>query len=177
VIGGSIARRYARALFDLAREANEIEGVAAALAELATAVDQQAPGTLAPGLLTREQREQLAKALSSRLGSLLGRFLAVVADNDRLEHLPRIHEWFQRLQDEAAGRVRVRVRSAGPLSNEQLDSIRSRFQAVTGRGVLTEVESDPSLIGGVTVEAEGKVYDGSVRTQLQRLERLMAGQA
>ncbi|HYC57837.1 MAG TPA: ATP synthase F1 subunit delta [Candidatus Binatia bacterium] len=176
MIGGSIARRYARALFELARETDEVEGTAPSLAVLAQAVEQQEPGTLAPGLLTREQRQSLAGALSKQVSPLLGRFLAIVAENDRLEHLPRIHEWFQRLQDEAADRVRVRVRSAARLSAEQIDAIRTRFQKVTGHGVLTETEVDPALIGGVTVEAEGKVYDGSVRTQLQRLERLMAGQ-
>lgn len=174
---GSVARRYGKALFELATEAREVESVGAGLAELAAAVAGLEEGSLAPGLLSDEQRQQLAKALVLRVGgdSLLGRFLGVLASNDRLEQLPAVRATYEKLEDAAAGRVRARIRSAFPLSEDQRGELRKKFEAVTGRTVLDSAEVDPSLLGGVTVEAEGKVYDGSVRTQLARLERRMAG--
>jgi len=176
---GSIARRYARALFELAKESSSEGEVTAALGELAAAVESLEPGSLAPGLLTAAQRQKLADALAERLGrdQLMGRFLAVLAANDRLEQLPGIRDGFRRLEDEAAGRVRVAVRSASPLSDAERASLRQAFEKVTSRQVLDTVEVDPELLGGLTVESEGTVYDGSIRTLLARLERRMAGQA
>ncbi len=176
---GAIGRRYGRALYDLAGEENMVAEIGAQLAELAAAVESLEPGTLAPGLLTVEQREKIAKALVAGAdgASLLGRFVRVLAANDRLHQLPAIRASYENLEDEAAGRVRVRVRSATPLSDGDRAALRARFEKITGRRVLDAVEVDADLLGGVTVEAEGRVYDGSIRTQLARLERKMAGQA
>jgi F-type H+-transporting ATPase subunit delta len=177
-VTGSIARRYGRALFELASEAGSIDEAAAQLAELADAVASLDAGALAPGLLTPMQRESLAKALVARVGaaSLVARFLGVLAANDRLEQLPGIREHFEKLADTAAGRVRVTIRSASALSDSERAALKTKFESITGRRVLETIEVDPDLLGGVTVEAEGRVYDGSVRTQLARLERQMAGQ-
>ena len=174
---GAIGRRYGRALFELAAEGATTEEVGAGLSELAAAVASLDAGTLAPGLLTPGQRELLASALVTRLGadSLLGKFVGVLAASDRLEQLPAVRDTFLRLEDAAAGRVRVRIRSATALTESERSALRNKFETITGRRVLDTVEVDADLLAGVTVEAEGRVYDGSVRTQLARLERHMAG--
>jgi F-type H+-transporting ATPase subunit delta len=178
-VTGPIGRRYGRALFDLATEAGSVDEVAGQLAELAAAVESLDAGSLAPGLLTQAQRDSLAKSLVDRLGgaSLVAKFLGVLAANDRLEQLPGVRDHYEKLADTAAGRVRVSIRSASPLSDSERAALKTKFESITGRRVLDTVEVDPNLLGGVTVEAEGRVYDGSVRTQLARLERSMAGQA
>lgn len=174
---GSIGRRYGRALFELATEGGVLDDVSAGLSELAAAVRGLDAGAIAAGLLSAQQRSQLATALSVRLGreTLLGRFVGVLAENDRLDQLPSIHENFEKLQDAAAGRVRAHFRSAFPLSDDERVALRQQFEKLTGRKVLDTTEVDADLLGGVTVEAEGRVYDGSIRTQLARLERSMAG--
>jgi F-type H+-transporting ATPase subunit delta len=177
VTAGSIGRRYGKALFELATEAGEVEVVGMGLAELASAVAGLGEGALAPGLLSEIQRQNLAKALVARVGegTILGRFVGVLATNDRLDQLPSIRDRYEKLDDAAAGRVRAVIRTATPLSDEDRSTLRKKFEAVTGRKVLETVDVDPTLLGGVTVETEGRVYDGSVRTQLARLERRMAG--
>ena len=174
---GSIARRYGRALFELAKEAGVIDEIGKAVADLALIVEGLEPGSLSAGTIALVNRQQLAATMASShgKGSLLGRFLGVLANNDRLDQLPGIHRSFERLQDQAAGRVRARVRSASPLSDPERASLRQKLETITGRLVLDTVETDPELLGGVSIEAEGRVYDGSVRTQLTRLERRMAG--
>jgi F-type H+-transporting ATPase subunit delta len=178
-VNGAIARRYGRALFDLATEAGSVDEVAGQLAELAAAVESLEAGALAPGLLSPAQRESLATALAARVGaaSLVAKFIGVLAANDRLEQLPGVRDAYEKLADTAAGRVRVTVRSASPLSDSERAALKTKFESITGRRVVDTVEVDADLLGGVTVEAEGRVYDGSVRTQLARLERQMAGQA
>jgi F-type H+-transporting ATPase subunit delta len=177
VTPGAIARRYGRALFELAVENDSVADVGAGLAELGSAVASLEAGSFAPGLLSASQREALGKALVAKVGldSLLGRFVGVLAANDRLDQLPAIRERFEKFEDRAAGRVRAVVRSAAALSEAERTALREKFEAITGRRVLETAEIDASLLGGVTVEAEGRVYDGSIRTQLARLERRMAG--
>jgi F-type H+-transporting ATPase subunit delta len=174
---GAIGRRYGRALFELATEANAVDEVGHALAALAEAVSGLEAGSLAPGLLSQGQRTKLAEALVAQAGrdSLFGKFLGVLVQNDRLDQVPAVHERFVALQDNAAGRVRIRIRSASPLGDAERAALREKFEKITGRRVLDTTEVDPALLGGVTVEAEGRVYDGSIRTQLARLERRMAG--
>jgi len=174
---GAIGRRYGRALFELAVEDGVTEAIGSGLADLADAVSTLDAGSLAPGLLTTGQREQLAASLVAGIGkdSLLGKFVGVLAASDRLDQLPAIRDTFARLEDEKAGRVRVKVRSATALTDAERSTLRSKFETITGRKVVDTVEVDPELLGGVTVEADGRVYDGSVRTQLARLERQMAG--
>jgi F-type H+-transporting ATPase subunit delta len=174
---GSISKRYGRALFELASQAGSVDQIGAALAELGNAVASLEPGALAPGLLSLEQRHQVVKSMVARAGndSLLANFLGVLAANDRLDQLPGIHEHYEKLQDAAAGRVRIVIRSARELSDSERAAVRSRFERLTGKKILDSVEIDERLLGGVTVEALGKVYDGSIRTQLALLERRMAG--
>lgn len=174
---GSISRRYGRALFELAGESGVVAEVGAAIRELATAVESLEAGSLAPGLLSLEQRQQLVASLVAGLSgdSLMASFLGVLAANDRLEQLPAIRENFEQLDDMAAGRVRILVRSAKALSDAERSAVRAKFEKITGKTVLETVEVQEDLLGGVTVEAQGRVYDGSIRTQLARLERRMAG--
>lgn len=176
---GSVARRYGRALFELALQTGETEPVGEMLSNVAAAVSSLDPGALTPGALTLQQRQQLVTALAPAVGQLplMPRFLGVLAENDRLDQLPAIQRTYESLGDAAAGRVRVQVRSASALSDAELTSIRESFERVTGRKVVPEVEIDDRLIGGVTVETQGRVYDGSIRTQLALLERRMAGEA
>jgi len=175
---GSVARRYGRALFELAREAGDSEAIGGGLAVVSAAAASLEPGSLSPGLLTLQQRQQLAAALAPVLQQwpLLSRLVGVLAENDRLDQLPSIWLAYRQLGDEEAGRVRLRIRSAVPLTDSELAAIRDRFENVIGRAVIPELEADDRLIGGVTVETQGRVYDGSIRTQLALLERRMAGE-
>jgi F-type H+-transporting ATPase subunit delta len=78
------------------------------------------------------------------------------------------------LLDEKQGITRATIRSAVELSPEMLDEISRTFGAITGRRVMARVEVVPTLIAGVIVEIEGRVYDGSLRTQLAKLHQHMA---
>jgi F-type H+-transporting ATPase subunit delta len=174
----TVARRYARALYELAEEANAVADTGRDLAVLAEAVESSGGEVLGAGLLGHQQRQQLASAIAARLGAdgLLGRFLGVLAEADRLGELPAIAVCFAQLEDEAAGRVRATVRTATELADADVASIKERFAKLAGRDVVPTIVVDSTLIGGVTVELEGRVFDGSVKTRLERLETRMAGE-
>jgi F-type H+-transporting ATPase subunit delta len=173
-----VARRYAKALFELAREAGEVEGPGRELDALATAFDaHDVSGLLERVALEERARRTVASRLSARLGlsELLANFLAVVAANNRLREVGAIARAYRQLQDQVLGRVRAHLRSARPLTEESRRRIAEVFENQTGKRVIAEASVDPELLGGVVVEIAGRVFDGSLRTRLERLERSLAG--
>ncbi len=176
----AVARRYAKALFELAQESNTLEAVAEQLDRLtAVALDPSVDRVMVSPLLSPAQRSGLAQTLATELGlsDLLTRFLRFLADQKRLGSLAAINEQFGRMIDSAMSRVRITIRTSMPLDEAQQAEIVSKFSTLTGKQVLPSVVIDPALLGGVVVEAAGKVYDGSIRTQLNRLAAELAGTA
>ncbi|HYD50399.1 MAG TPA: ATP synthase F1 subunit delta [Terriglobales bacterium] len=175
---GSVARRYARALFELSRERNTLEDTAAEIDRLAgIAADPKISAVLANPMLPPSRRSQIAQLIIKDISpsDLTARFVALLADQQRLGELPGIARELSRLLDRHLGRVRLIVRAPMALSSEQGGEIVSTFAKLTGKSVLPTFEVDADLLGGVVVEAEGKVYDGSIKTQLERLAKQLSG--
>ena len=174
---GSVARRYAKALYDLTLEDGAVAQTEEALSEFAEAIRQIPAEQLAPGVLGGDARRRFGAALAEQVGpeTTFGRFLRVLASNDRLAEIPAVHYWFVKRLDEDAGRVRATVTAAHPLNADQMNAVVTAFAKLAGRKVVPESATDPDLLGGVIVELEGRVYDGSIRTRLARLAARMAG--
>jgi len=177
-MSGAIARRYAKAIIAVAQEQDALEQTGDELRVLrALGADPQIAQALGNPMLTAPARRQLALAIADRLTlrPIMRNFLGVLADNRRLDQLVGIADQYQKIVDGMLGRVRATLTSAAPLSPEQLDAIVTALGRQTGRTVLVEQQADPQLLGGVVVDVEGKVYDGSLRTQLEALATSIAG--
>lgn len=173
----TVAKRYAKALYSLASENDSVDSIGEALEAISESVASLDDSMLSPGLLTPEQRRGLAAKIAEAVGAndTLAQTLGVVAEADRLGELAHIATAFRTLNDTHAGRVRITITTAAELESDQVDVIVSKFEEKADRKVIADVVVDDSLIGGIQVEMEGRVYDGSVRTQLARLESRMAG--
>ena len=176
----TVARRYAKALFSSAKDDQALEPTAQQLQRIAKVVDDPELGpVLRSPLLAPTRRRELSQSLARelQLAPLLTRFLALLADQHRLGEVPMIADYFQRLLDDELGRARIAIRSATALGQQQQDDIVAVFARLTGRQILPTVGVDADLLGGVVVEVAGTVYDGSVRTQLDRLTKELTGNA
>jgi F-type H+-transporting ATPase subunit delta len=176
----AVAGRYAKALFALAKESGALQPTADQLGHIAAvASDPTIEPVLRSPLLSAARRRDLAEMLvrELQLPDLLARFVRLLADHQRLAALPAIAERFQNLLDRELGRVRIAIRSARALDAKQERDIVATFTRLTGKQVIPTVAINPDLLGGVVVEAEGKVYDGSVRTHLDRLAKELIGTA
>jgi len=172
------ARRYAKALFELARQEGQPAPVREGLGRMDEMIRVQ------PELrdLCRspryhpEEKKRVLESLAGRIGSppLLKRFMDLLIQKNRLGQLPEITKVFGLLVDEAEGVEHVRVRAARPLSKEQESGLKRELGVILKRDVDLIVESDPSLLGGMVIYAGSRVYDGSVRGQLQGLRRELA---
>ena len=175
MIVGSIARRYARALFDLAVEQGRVEPWSDSLQTLQQAIDssRELRDVLENPIYTREQRraivEKLVTALS--LEREPANLVYLLAERGRLDHLHAIVDTFARFADQKLGRVRARITSAVPLDGEASRRIAERLSAATRATVLVESDVDPALLGGVVARVGSMTYDGSLRSQLEDLRR------
>ncbi|MGH8007992.1 MAG: ATP synthase F1 subunit delta [Candidatus Binatia bacterium] len=177
--GTTAARRYAKALLGLATEQGMQERVGTELSQVASVLaDPTLAQVLALPTLPLKTRkeivEQLVKTLS--LEPLLSNFFRVLAENDRLGALGEVERAYQHLLERALGRVRATVRSAAPLSEEELKEVVDAFSHLTHMTVIPTVELNQELLGGVVIEIEGRVYDASLKTQLQRLGEALVQQ-
>jgi len=176
---GSIPRRYAKALFELAQEASAIDRVGEqldAVVELARANDGQVLSVMSnPGFTASERRAVLDLVLP-RLGlaSLVQNFVRLVLDKDRFEALPDVAREYRALADAAANRVRATVTTASAASPALRAKITRSLSASTGKDVVVEMKVDPALLGGMVARVGSKLYDASLRTRLEDLQVTLA---
>jgi F-type H+-transporting ATPase subunit delta len=173
-----LAKRYAKALEEAAAEADALEVVGTELERVATLWHQD-PAMAAffgnPGILLRDKAETL-KTLAQRMAltPLVARFLDLLLSRQRMQALPAMARLYRDLMNKRLGRVQAAVRTAVPLSPDLQEGLRRRLAQVLGRTVLLEPHVDPAILGGIVVQVDSTVYDGSLRTQLKQLrERLL----
>jgi len=175
---GSIAKRYARALFGIASEQGTIEAAGEELVRVVAAFRDERLAALArsPAVGAAGKRA-VAREVAERMGvsETMRSFLALLGERDRLDALEAIGERYASFVDAKLGRVRARIASARPLTEEDRRRVTRRFEEMTGKTVLADAVVDPDLLGGVRVEIGGRVYDGTVRTQLESIKSALAG--
>jgi F-type H+-transporting ATPase subunit delta len=168
----TLARPYAEAVFRLADAAGKLREWSDMLANLAkVAADPAVAAALKdPHLSAPKAAGMLIGILSGQLSGEAENMLRVLAENRRLETLPEIASQFEALRNQREGIVEAQIVSAFPLEDGQLQELIARLVKRTGKRVKAEVGVDRDLIAGVRVAIGDKVFDGSVRAQLQALE-------
>jgi F-type H+-transporting ATPase subunit delta len=175
VINSSVPRRYARALFQLAQEDGQHENVGAQLEAVASVVRGTAEArTLVanPGY-TPAQRHALVDLLAQHLSlqPVTVSFLHLLVERHRMAEIQAIALAYREMVDEKLGRVRATVTSVTPLPPDELGRIRDALSAATRRTILLESRTDPEIVGGLVAQVGPTVWDGSLKTQLERLRR------
>jgi F-type H+-transporting ATPase subunit delta len=177
MIEGSLSRRYSKALFQLAREAGREEKIGEEIEQFYAAYNdselQRVLTNPAFGVDTRK-RILIQVTHSQQLSPLTVHFLSLLLDRDRLAHLTGIVSRYRRLLNEAKGRVEAKIVGASALEPAMFEQLRRQLGAISGKEVVLEQSIDPSLVGGLLVDLEGTVYDGSIRTQLEKMKQRIA---
>lgn len=167
----TIARPYAEAVFELARDRGELEQWDQTLSLLARiATDEEMERLLGDPRISEDHMAKVFREVAGgQLGKEADRFLDTLFANDRVAYLPDILEIFRELRREAEGEIHAVVTSAVPLSEEQEATVIARLKERFGQQVTLETEVDESLLGGMVVRAGDLVIDGSVRGGLEQL--------
>jgi F-type H+-transporting ATPase subunit delta len=173
------ARRYARALLDVALEKGAAEALRAELQEMVSLIGahQDLAALLAHPAVSAERKKKLvaAVAVRAKASDLLTRLLTLMGERNRLDLLPMVAAGYAKLWNAHRGVVAAEAVSATPLDAAQTGAVARALGAVTGRAVDLAARVDPRLLGGMLVKMEGRTYDGSVRARLNALRRTLAG--
>lgn len=166
----TIARPYAEAAFQLARDTGSLSSWSDALARLAVVAGTEAARELIGN--PRLSVEQVATVCADAAGAISDQqknFVRVLAENDRIAVLPEVARLFEALRNEFEGVLEAHVSSAYPLSDAQVEDIVKTLEKKFGRSVKANVRVDSELIGGVSIRIGDEVMDASVRGKLAQL--------
>ncbi len=168
-----LARRYARALFELASERNILDSVADEMHLLQAMLegDEELRHFFqSPEQGANQKIAVLENSLRDRFSALVIHFLKVVLHKGRQNILTDIAKEFTRFCDKHYNRMHASAITANPISKKDLADIQSVLAKKFNAEFEVDHKVDPEILGGIIVQVEGKVFDGSLKSQLDRLK-------
>lgn len=177
MIGSTIAKRYARAFFEIAEEEKQLEKYYNELNGFSSIIagNEDLRGFLANPIFDQSEKKAVVTSILQKtdISGITANFLKLLADKQRIVILNDIVEAYRELMDTALKTVRVSVNTAFPLSSELLKKLQDGLEAQTGKQVQMTVMEDQSLLGGIVVRVGDTLYDNSIKTQLNNISNLL----
>jgi F-type H+-transporting ATPase subunit delta len=171
-----IAEVYARSLFEVAMEQNQLDEIHDELGEFSDVLSKNRKLQLfffSPYFSSEEKKDGVAKVIEGG-NEYFVRFLELLAEKHRLPVLFRIRREFDALWAKEQKLLEVSVTSAVKLDEETVKGIGKKIEEQTGNRVELASHVDPDLIGGLVIRVGNLVLDASVRNRLERLRRQVA---
>jgi len=172
----TIARPYAKAVFELANSENQLNNWSDMLNTLANiAADSDMNRFIASPRVTAAQ---LAEVMTDVAGSALtdagSNLVKLLAENDRIAALPDIAARYELLKIDAENSVDVEVTSVEPMSDEHKKALGESLRRKLGRDVRMTYSTDPALLGGALIKAGDLIIDGTIRGRLEKMAGALA---
>lgn len=177
MINNTLAKRYAKALVQLGTEDGLLDRFREELAGLngLFSADAGLRAVFANPAITAGQKREIMKSLiaKSACSELVGNFLLLLVDKNRVAFLGQIVSAYDRLADERLGVIRPRISTAFSLNDGQVAAIKAALEKRSNKKVVPQVNIDNSLIGGVVIQIGDTAFDSSVKTQLKRIQDIL----
>jgi len=167
----TLARPYAKAAFEHAVEAKDLQGWSDSLTLAASVAQQPAMLKLlsSPSVTAAKQAEAVNDTCGDELTAACQNFVSILSENRRLQLLPQISQQFESMKANLEKAVDVDVIAASELDANQQKNLSDALSAKLERKVNIQVSLDKSLIGGAIIRAGDTVIDGSIRGRLTKL--------
>ena len=170
-------REYAVALFELAEETNERNGILRSMLEL-DAIIKENPDYISllgsPALSQGERMSLIDEALSGAIHEDVVSFIKLLCEKGHISELPEIIREYDSLEKLANRTVEARIYYANELSEAQKTALVQKLEAVSGKKVCAIYIEDSALIGGVRVEYDDKVIDGSLANRMKKIKGVIS---
>lgn len=170
------SREYAEALYALSEEEGRTEEYLSAIS-LAEETLAENPGFLmllaSPAISREERMNALEAALRDRIPLSMLTLMKLMVFRGHARELPRMMAAFRDQVREHRGESNAKVWSAVPLTDKEQQALRDKLEKRFGKKMILKCQVDPSLLGGIRVETEGRVLDGTLRTRLQEIKEVM----
>ncbi|MGI9571481.1 MAG: ATP synthase F1 subunit delta, partial [Desulfobulbia bacterium] len=170
----ALTRRYAKALVEIGVEEKAVEAYADELAKVKEILSQEElleQLLNSPTLALEKKQAMLAELYKAlELSDGMVKFLGLLLSKGRFCFLGQIEESYRRQADELSGILSAKITAATELDDVQQQAIATGLEKQTGKQIALTVEVNADLIGGLQAEIGGRLFDGSVKTQLKRIE-------
>ncbi|MDP9148851.1 MAG: ATP synthase F1 subunit delta [Myxococcota bacterium] len=172
-----VARRYAQALLELGTEQGTLDRLVEEMAVVADAWETSAElrNAIENPLVPHAAKKAVMGELADQIGAspTTRHAIFLLVDRRRAKSLPYLARTLRALADVRKGIVRAEVTTAAVMSDAYYARLQTRLEAMTGKRVVVDRVTDPSLIAGVVTRIGDRVLDGSLRTRLQSLRDAM----
>jgi len=169
-VATAAAKRYARAVLELAGDEREIDDWMRRLTQLRDLLsDEKVAAVLTNPTIPIEQRMDVITSAS--LDPETTNLAKLLIEANRVREIGAVADQFENLADDAAGRVRATITTAVKLAPRDRDRVAIQLSERLGKTVTMRVEVDPSILGGLKVQYGDRLIDASVATRLQQLRR------
>jgi F-type H+-transporting ATPase subunit delta len=169
------ARRYARAVFEIALEENELERWQSDLQKVVEATaNEQLLAVLESPKIKFEEKSRLLSHLGG-VSPLALNLVRLLVARGGVHVLPQIAAAYDHLVDDYRGIQTAAVVTAIRLDNKDKEKLAEELGAMVGKKVQLEASVDPAIIGGIVARVGGRLLDGSTRSKLTALKKELAG--
>lgn len=169
----SLAKRYAKALSELAADEDNLQDVSESLSKITSVVSEseELRTALLNPVFPLQQRMNVLKEISDyfKIDDLTEKFLFILLQSKRFDHLHLVEKIFKRLVDRKLNRVQIEVSSAHSVDKKISKSLEKSFETLTNREATIQYHIDPKLIGGIVFKIGSLVFDSSIANQLDTL--------
>lgn len=176
----TVARRYATALADVVAGKSDERSIQEELVgwELMIETNSQLRDVFANPTIPYDQKRKVLQELitQTKVNPLTANFLEILLKNQRLTALKEINAKFAGVLDTRAGVVAAHVTTARPVGDDARKALAEKLSRISGQKVRLSFTTDDSLIGGMVTRVGSTVYDGSIKSQLNRMEKFLAGE-
>ncbi|MFC6686725.1 F0F1 ATP synthase subunit delta [Jhaorihella thermophila] len=176
-ISAGIAERYATAIFEIAQENNDLDGLEKSINDLGAALAESADlrTLIQSPLISRSEQEAAIVAIADKMGltPVMKNALALMAEKRRLFVVPQLIAALRAKLAEARNEVTADVVTAKPLTKAQTEKLAKVLTERVGKTVNVNTTVDESLIGGLVVKVGSKMIDTSIRSKLNSLQNAM----
>ncbi|MGQ0793143.1 MAG: ATP synthase F1 subunit delta [Deltaproteobacteria bacterium] len=170
---GTVAtlRDIIEALVASSKESGKLDTVASDMETVFRSLAEDIKNVLGSSVYETADKQAIVGDIGAKLGldNLTVNFLSLAVELGKFKALMKSEETFMRRLRRASGKVKVEITAAKSLTDIEIDRIGQAFRKLTGREVETSVAVDPRILGGIIAKVENRVYDGSIRNQLEKI--------
>ena len=171
-----LARRYAKALFELALERQTLEQVSDEVKSFGRMLETESrlrAYLLSPEIDKKQKREFLQQLFRGKISNLFYNFLLLLVNKGRQRYFAEIVFEFARIYDLKHNRMRATVTTALALGDGEVEEIRRLLSQLMQAEIVINSKVDAGILGGLIIQIGGKVIDGSLMHQLELMRRQM----